>query len=89
MKSFTEERFTCYVDQVQQDNYFDFQSFVKLMTSGPENVPENVLDDLIDILVFEYGVNCDADFYRIDYQSLIEIIEVFNDLMKKYYAINN
>jgi len=91
MKRITQKKLSSIIDKIDQENFFDFETFISLMQKADLNASIDTMENVIDYLVFDLNLNCDADLrenYQIKAKEILDGINAIGMLqrnIKNYY----
>lgn len=83
----TEKEFIELVLGLKSDNYFDLSSFEKKI--GSYGICKQTINNIIDCLVFDFSITCDANFVSCKKEIIIDILKMVNELKIIDSKINN
>ncbi|MBI9012926.1 MAG: hypothetical protein JEZ08_11895 [Clostridiales bacterium] len=85
MGKITTRRFNKILSVVDEKNIFDFDSFAEAIISIKIGVTKDTLDNILDFLILDLGINCDAELIELPQSKLKEIIIGMNDIVINAY----
>jgi len=66
--------------QLKNDNYFDLTSFTEALYNL-KFISNDMIEDIIDFVVFDCGINCDADLSKVSESKRGRIFDEINKII--------
>lgn len=79
MNCITNEQLNDMISSLQQDNFFDLSSFEKVL--GSYGACKQTINNIVDCLVFDFAITCDANLFFCSKEELDHIIKILNELI--------
>lgn len=80
MGRLSHRKFNDGLSHVDSDNYFDLTSFAAFLSSF-SFIAKDVIDDIIDFVVFDCGINCDAEISKMSEEKRVKIFDEINKII--------
>lgn len=77
----TTRRFNIILSIVDLSNYVDFDSFIAAVMSTKIGITQEMMENIMDFLIFDLNITCDADLTKLPQKKLKEIIIGMNDII--------
>lgn len=74
MNKLTTRQFNRILEVIDGNNYFDFESFTEAVISSKLNITQELVDNIVDFLVFDLGINCDSDLTHLPQSTMKKIL---------------
>jgi len=67
-----------------KENNIDLESFLLKMSKKAKRLPNDMLENIVDLLKYEHQISCDADLYKLSLNKLRELVKDINKLARDY-----
>jgi endonuclease III-like uncharacterized protein len=74
-------RFNRILSRVDNANSFDLESFSQAVLSEHKGIQQETIDNIVDYLVFDIGISCDAELLVLTQKRLKTIISGMNEII--------
>ena len=72
------------IRNTNKENDENFQTFLNQISKKGKKLPSDMLENIVDLLIFEHNATCDGDLYKLSHKSLKELTKDINKLARDY-----